>query len=232
MDKGYGAWARRVQPVLALVMLLMFAWPAVTLAAPPTTPATTSAARTAPPSAKTVLVMGDSLSAGYGLAANQGWVSLASLRLRSTHPAWRLVNASISGETTAGGASRIGSELQRLRPAVVVIELGANDGLRGLELASSRANLDRMIRASKSSGARVLLVGMHLPPNFGPQYTHGFDAMYQDLAKVHRVAFLPFLLAPISADRRNFQADNMHPVAGVQGKLRDYVWPALARLLD
>lgn len=225
MNEGYGAWARRVQPALAVIALLMLAWSAVTAAATPAT-------KTAPAPSKTILVMGDSLSAGYGLAANQGWVSLAALRLHATHPAWRLVNASISGETTAGGASRIGRELQRLRPTVVVIELGANDGLRGLDLASSRANLDRMIRASKSANARVLLVGMHLPPNFGPQYTRGFDAMYQDLAKVHRVAFLPFLLAPISADRRNFQADNMHPVAAVQGKLRDHVWPALLPLLD
>lgn len=225
VNERYGALTRTVQPALAVFAMLMLAWSAVTTAATPAT-------KTSPAPSKTVLVMGDSLSAGYGLAANQGWVSLAALRLRDTHPAWRLVNASISGETTAGGASRIGRELQRLRPTVVVIELGANDGLRGLDLGSSRANLDRMIRASKSAGARVLLVGMHLPPNFGPQYTRGFDAMYQDLAKAHRLAFLPFLLAPISADRRNFQADNMHPVAAVQGKLRDHVWPALLPLLD
>ncbi len=230
MNEGYGALARRVQLVrallvLPLLLLLMLAWSAVTRAATPA-PGPTAAP------AKTILVMGDSLSAGYGLAASQGWVSLAALRLRETRPAWRLVNASVSGETTAGGASRIGGELQRLRPAVVVIELGANDGLRGLDLSRSRANLDQMIRASNGAGARVLLVGMHLPPNFGPQYTRGFDAMYQDLAKAHRVAFLPFLLAPISADRRNFQADNMHPVAAVQGKLRDHVWPALLPLLD
>jgi acyl-CoA thioesterase-1 len=208
-----------------MLALLLLGWSSMAASMPAPAPIATSA------NPRTVLVMGDSLSAGYGLAANQGWVSLAARRLRGTHPTWRLVNASVSGETTAGGASRIGRELQRLHPAVVVIELGANDGLRGLDLARSRSNLDRMILDSKAAGARVLLVGMHLPPNFGPQYTHGFDTMYQDLARTHRIAFLPFLLAPIAADRRNFQADNMHPVAAAQGKLRDHVWPALAPLL-
>jgi acyl-CoA thioesterase-1 len=226
MNGRYGAPGRRVQLADVLLALILLGWTALAAAMPAPAPAIAAAP------ARVVLVMGDSLSAGYGLAANQGWASLAAQRLRATHPAWRLVNASVSGETTAGGAARIGRELQRLHPAVVVIELGANDGLRGLDLGRSRANLDRMIADSRSAGARVLLVGMHLPPNFGPQYTRGFDAMYQGLARAHRVAFLPFLLAPIAADRRNFQADNLHPVAAVQGQLRDHVWAALAPLLD
>ncbi len=250
MNQGYGGCERRVQPVRAWIMGLLLAWaglawPGFAIASngpagngsagggpvgiASARPASAAAARQA--TTRTLLVLGDSLSAGYGLAANQGWVSLAAVRMRTTHPTWRVVNASVSGDTTAGGASRIARELKRVRPAVVVIELGANDGLRGLELVHSRDNLERMITQSTDSGARVLLVGMHLPPNFGPQYTKGFDAMYAGLAKSHQVAFLPFLLAPVADDRRNFQADNMHPVAAVQGRLRDHVWSALAPLL-
>jgi acyl-CoA thioesterase-1 len=181
---------------------------------------------------KTVLVLGDSLSAGYGLAANQGWVTLTAQRMRSTHPQWGLVNASISGETTAGGASRIAAEIARTQPAVLVIELGANDGLRGLSLAQTRDNLDRIIRAGKAAKARVLLIGMRLPPNFGMQYTQAFEQTYSELSKRYQTAFLPFLLAPIAQDRNAFQADNMHPIAAVQPKLRDHVWTALLPLLN
>ncbi len=180
---------------------------------------------------KTVLVMGDSLSAGYGLAANQGWVSLTAQRMKTTHPAWNLVNASISGETTAGGASRITTELARVKPAVVIVELGANDGLRGLELAQTRANLEKMIRAAQAAKARVLLIGMRLPPNYGPAYTQRFEKIYTDLARQYKTAYLPFLLAPIATDRNAFQPDNLHPVAAAQPKLRDHVWTALERLL-
>lgn len=181
---------------------------------------------------RTVLVMGDSLSAAYGLAPDQGWVALLAERLRKENPAWRIANASISGETTAGGASRIEGELQRHQPEVVVIELGANDGLRGLDLAQTRANLERMVTAAKDAGARVLLLGMRIPPNYGPDYTQGFERNYTALAEEHGVALLPFLLEPIAMDRDAFQADNLHPVADAQPKLRDHVWPALAPLLD
>jgi acyl-CoA thioesterase-1 len=181
--------------------------------------------------AKTVLVLGDSLSAGYGLAANQGWVALTAQRMRVSHPQWRLVNASISGDTSFGGASRIGAEIARSHPAVVVVELGANDGLRGLSLAQTRNNLERIIRSAQASKAKVLLIGMRLPPNFGPEYTRTFEQTYADLARRHGTAFLPFLLAPIAADRNAFQSDNMHPVAAVQPKLRDHVWRSLAPLL-
>jgi acyl-CoA thioesterase-1 len=142
-----------------------------------------------------------------------------------------MANASISGETTAGGASRIAGELARHKPAVVVIELGANDGLRGLPLGQTRTNLERMIVASQQSGARVLLLGMRMPPNFGPQYTQGFERNYSDLAKAHGTALLPFLLEPIATDRSAFQSDNLHPVAAAQPRLRDHVWPALEPLL-
>jgi acyl-CoA thioesterase I len=180
---------------------------------------------------RTVLVMGDSLSAAYGLAPEEGWVALTAERMAQQAPGWRVVNASVSGETTAGGASRIAGELARNRPEVVVIALGGNDGLRGLALKQTRANLEKMVSAAKASGARVLLVGMRMPPNLGKAYTEGFVANYRAVAEAHQVALLPFLLEPIALDRNAFQADNIHPVAAVQPKLRDHVWPALAPLL-
>ncbi len=214
-------WSRALVLLLALALVAP-AW------------AQSAASATARPAAKprTVLVMGDSLSAAHGLASAQGWVALTADRIAKTHPGWKLVNASISGETTAGGASRIAAELARHAPAVVVIELGANDGLRGLPLAQTRDNLDRMIRASKAAGARVLLVGMRMPPNLGARYTEGFAANYTTLAETHDVSLLPFLLEPIARDRANFQADNLHPVAAAQPRLRDHVWPLLEPLLD
>ncbi len=194
-------------------------------------PAKSAAATPAATPTRTVLVMGDSLSAGYGMAASQGWVALTGDRLATRNPGWRVVNASISGETSAGGASRIQAELKRTRPSVVVIALGANDGLRGLPLEQTRGNLDRMIRAAKGARARVLLVGMRMPPNLGKAYTDGFSANYAALAKSHGVTLLPFLLEPIALDRKAYQADNLHPTAAAQPKLRDHVWKALAPLL-
>lgn len=180
---------------------------------------------------KTVLVMGDSLSAAYGMAAGKGWVSLLDARMRRTHPGWSMVNASVSGETTAGGLSRLPRQLQRVKPAVVVIELGANDGLRGLPLDRMRVNLDRMIRLSKASGAKVLLVGMRMPPNLGRAYTEGFANTYTQVAKQHRVALLPFFLEPVMLDRGAFQRDNLHPTEAAQAKLANHVWPALQPLV-
>lgn len=181
--------------------------------------------------ARSVLFMGDSLSAGYGLAASQGWVSLTADRIAKTQPGWRVVNASISGETTAGGASRIAGELQRNKPAIVVIELGANDGLRGLQLAQSRTNLERMIQAAQGAKARVLLIGMRMPPNLGKEYTEGFERNYRELAQKYRTELLPFLLEPVAMDRSAFQADNLHPIASAQPKLRDHVWAKLGPML-
>ena len=184
-----------------------------------------------PEAGRVVLVLGDSLSAAYGLTPAQGWVALTAERMKQSHPGWRLVNASISGETTAGGRSRILAELKRHRPKVVVIELGANDGLRGLPLEQTRANLDAMIVAAQATKAKVLLIGIRMPPNYGPEYTRGFERNYVELAKTRNVALLPFLLAPIVNSRSAFQADNLHPVASAQPKLRDHVWPALLPLL-
>ena len=226
MNSGYGGSPRRLQRRVMMFFALLGLMLSATVGAAPVPKATAAASP-----ARTVLVLGDSLSAGYGLAASQGWVSLTAKKIAASHPGWKVVNASVSGETTAGGASRIAAELQRHRPAVVVVELGANDGLRGLPLVQTRANLEAIIRASKRAGARVLLVGMRMPPNFGPAYTRGFEANYRELSKQYRTALLPFLLEPIAANRANFQADNLHPTAAAQPRLRDHVWPALAPLL-
>jgi acyl-CoA thioesterase I len=226
MNSGYGASPRRLQRgAMALLALLGLMLSAGVGAVP--VPKATAAATPA----RTVLVLGDSLSAGYGLAASQGWVSLTARKMAASHPAWKVVNASVSGETTAGGASRIAGELRRHRPAVVVVELGANDGLRGLPLAQTRANLEAIVLASRRAGARVLLLGMRMPPNFGPAYTRGFEANYRELSRQYQAALLPFLLEPIAANRANFQSDNLHPTAAAQPRLRDHVWPALAPLL-
>ncbi len=221
IDPVYAGWLLRMQCAIGACLLLLGMGAATAMAQPASVK-----------SARTVLVMGDSLSAAYGISNAQGWVALTQERVTRKKPGWRVVNASISGETTAGGAARIDAELKRQKPAVVVIELGANDGLRGLSLVQTKANLERMIKASKASGARVLLVGMRIPPNYGRDYTQGFERNYRELAKRHDTAFLPFLLEPIMLDRASFQRDNLHPTAAVQPKLRDHVWPALAPLLD
>ena len=185
----------------------------------------------AAPAQRTVLVFGDSLSAGYGMAARQGWVALLGERLAARKPGWKVVNASVSGETTAGGVSRIGKVLARTDPDVVVIELGANDGLRGLPLLQTRSNLAKLVKAAEASGARVLLVGMRMPPNLGRAYTDGFEAGFRKVAKDHGVALLPFLLEPIAADPDAFQADDLHPTAAAQPRLLEHVWKSLEPLL-
>lgn len=176
-----------------------------------------------------VLVFGDSLSAAYNLAPEQGWVHLLDQSLRAQ--GWQVANASISGETTAGGAARIEAVLAEQSPDVLVLELGANDGLRGLPLDLAKQNLSRMIAAAKARKAQVLLVGMELPPNYGPDYTAQFRRMYVDLAHEHDIALLPFLLAPIAEDRGNFLDDNLHPTAAAQPALRDHVFSALKPML-
>ncbi|WP_425456063.1 arylesterase [Cognatilysobacter terrigena] len=185
----------------------------------------------APATTKTVLVMGDSLSAGYGIAVSQGWVSLLGQRLKATSPRWSVVNASVSGETTAGGLSRLPAALARAKPGVVVIELGANDGLRGLPVRDMQANLDRMVKLSKASGAKVLVIGMRMPPNLGRAYTEGFANAYTTVAKSNGATLLPFFLEPIMLDRGAFQRDNLHPTAAVQPRLLDHVWRPLAPML-
>lgn len=181
--------------------------------------------------APNILVVGDSLSAAYGLPQDAGWVSLLRSRLERERFPYQVINASISGETTSGGRSRIASLLKEYRPQIVILELGANDGLRGLSLQQTRANLEEMILACKRSRAQVLLVGMRLPPNYGPAYTEPFHALYGELARRHRIRRVPFLLDAVAGNRDYFQADGLHPTAQAQPLVLDTVWNELRGML-
>ncbi|MBI1943145.1 MAG: arylesterase [Betaproteobacteria bacterium] len=180
---------------------------------------------------QTVLVYGDSLSAAYGMPERQGWVALLEERLKRERPDYSVANASISGETTAGGLARIGKALERHRPAIVILELGANDGLRGLPVAAMRKNLSAIIERSQQARARVLLVGMRLPPNYGIEYTRAFEQAFEELAKRHRTAFLPFLLDGVGEQAELFQPDRIHPTETAQPAVLANVWKALQPLL-
>ena len=186
----------------------------------------------APPAlaARTILVMGDSLSAGYGIRPEQAWPALLAKRLAEKHLDYSVANLSISGETTAGGRARLPEALRQHKPAIVVIALGANDGLRGLPLAQMRDNLEAMLDAAQAAGARTLLIGIRLPPNYGP-YATEFDKVFSETAKRKKSARLDFLLAPIATNRAFFQADNLHPTADAQPLILDGVWPDLQPLL-
>ncbi|MDP2825155.1 MAG: arylesterase [Sulfuritalea sp.] len=178
-----------------------------------------------------ILVYGDSLSAGFGIAVSQSWPALLGQRLQTTGSNLTVTNASISGETTAGGRARFAAALTQFKPTIVILALGANDGLRGLPVTAMKDNLAFMIAMAKQRGARVLLVGMHLPPNYGPKYTQEFDAAFRDLARREKVALLPFLLEPIVFDQNAYQADGLHPTAAAQPKILDHVWNALDPVL-
>ena len=181
--------------------------------------------------AGTILVVGDSLSAGYGLGANQSWPSLLEKRLREQRLDYSVVNASISGDTTAGGRSRIGAALDQARPAVVIIALGGNDGLRGLPVNLMRDNLNAMLGDARARKARIVLAGMKLPPNYGIDYTQAFEQSYVDLARHHKAALVPFLLEGVAERRELFLPDNIHPVAEAQPIILDNVWKVLRPLL-
>ncbi len=182
-----------------------------------------------------VLVVGDSLSAEYGLARGSGWVALLEQRLEREKIAARVVNASISGDTTAGGRSRLPALLAQHKPALVVLELGGNDALRGLPLNQTQDNLTAMARAAKAGGARVLVAGMQVPPNYGRKYGDDFLAMFATVAKSESAALVPFLLkgvADIADSERLFQADRIHPTAEAHPIILGNVWPVLAPLLN
>jgi len=182
-------------------------------------------------SQRSILVYGDSLSAAYGIAQARGWVALLGERLKRERLDYSVVNASISGETTAGGRARLKAALERHRPAVVVLELGANDGLRGLPLEQMNDNLAAMIREAQAAGARVLVVGMKLPPNYGPDYTRGFEAAFGETAKRHKTALVPFLLEDFAEKPELFQGDRIHPTEAAQPLMLERVWKELRRLL-
>ncbi|MEY5098440.1 MAG: hypothetical protein RJA36_1159 [Pseudomonadota bacterium] len=181
-----------------------------------------------------LLILGDSLSAEYGLRRGSGWAALLQQRLDAEQPGWQVINASISGDTSSGGRSRLPALLQQHRPALVVIELGGNDALRGLPLEMTRANLGEMARAARASGARVLLLGMQMPPNYGARYAAEFRQLYADVARAEKAALLPFFLAGV-ADAPDaaalFQADRIHPNEAAQPRMLDKVWEGGLRRL-
>jgi len=184
--------------------------------------------------APVILVVGDSLSAEYGLKAGTGWVALLQARLAEQKKPHRVVNASISGDTTSGGRSRLPVALRTHKPAIVIIELGGNDALRGLPLSSTRDNLLAMARAAKEAGAQVIVVGMQVPPNYGSSYARDFEGLFTEVARQAKAALVPFLLKGV-ADRADamdwFQPDRIHPLAKAHPRMLDNVWPALKPLL-
>jgi acyl-CoA thioesterase-1 len=187
-------------------------------------------ARAAAP-ARTILVLGDSISAGYGLQSGEGWAALLQKRLSAQGYGYRVVNASVSGETTTGGLARLPRALTLHKPEIVILELGANDGLRGLPLETTRANLARMVDQSVGARARVLLVGMKIPPNYGPRYADGFEKIFQDLATERRLALVPFFLERVALSPGMMQDDGLHPTAAAQPVMLDTLWPQLKPML-
>ena len=179
-----------------------------------------------------ILVFGDSLSAAYGIPQQAGWVSLLQHRLEQEKIHYSVVNASISGETTSGGLARLDPALQQHRPAIVILELGANDALRGLDPQVARANLAAMLKTCREHKVQVLLLGMRLPPNYGPAYTRQFEDSYRQLAHQFGVRLLPFLLEGFGASRERFQADGLHPTAEAQAAVLENVWRELKPLLN
>ena len=175
--------------------------------------------------------MGDSLSAAYGFERSRGWVALLEDRLKRERLDYSVVNASISGETSAGGRARIDELLKQHHPAVVILELGGNDGLRGLPLAQMKANLGAIVERAKKAGARVLVVGMRLPPNYGPEYTQAFENTFGEVAKRYRVTLAPFILEGFAEKPEYFQPDRIHPTAEVQPLIVERVWRGLRPLL-
>lgn len=178
-----------------------------------------------------LMVFGDSLSAAYGLSPSQGWPALLGERLAKSAPSWRVVNASVSGETTAGGLRRLPEDLKRHKPGIVIIALGANDALRGQPIAAARENLERMVRLVKQARAVPVLVGLMVPPNYGIEYAAQFRDMYRDIARRTGVALVPFLLEGVAEKRELFQSDQLHPTAEAQPRILDNVWPVVSRVI-
>jgi acyl-CoA thioesterase-1 len=181
---------------------------------------------------KKVLVFGDSLSASYGIEEEQGWVNLLSEKLRQAQSPYSVINASVSGETSTGGLSRLPAALAEFQPSVVILELGGNDGLRGLPLATLQSNLEEMVSLSQRAGAKVLLAGIQIPPNYGPRYTEPFYALFGDIAKSEQLPFVPFLIDGIPQQPELMQNDGIHPRAEAQHMILDNVWPVLAPMLQ
>ena len=181
---------------------------------------------------RTILVFGDSLSAAYGLRPEQGWVALLEKRLQAQAYGYQVVNASISGETTSGGLARLPRALSTHRPAIVILELGANDGLRGLPLSVTRDNLTMLVQLATAAGARVLLLGIRLPPNYGPRYGSEFAGMYGQVAEQQHLPLVPFLLEKVALSPELMQADGLHPSAAGEPPVLETVWPFLEPMLQ
>ena len=188
-------------------------------------------ARLINPATQTIVVFGDSLSAGYGLQPNESWVSLLQARLSQQKLAYNVINASISGETTSGGLARFTEVLATHKPNIVILELGANDGLRGLPVNELRSNLNKMIVQAKAAKAKVLLIGMKIPPNYGQKYSRDFSASYAILAKQHKIKLVPFLLDGVAGKPSLIQDDGLHPLASAQSILLENVWMPLKNLV-
>jgi acyl-CoA thioesterase-1 len=178
-----------------------------------------------------ILVVGDSLSAGYGIDIKQGWVALLEQRLKTQGYGYRVVNASVSGETSVGARGRLQKLLELHRPSIMILEIGANDGLRGLPIAQTKDNLGAMLTQAKSAGARVVVAGMQMPPNYGVKYTQEFAAVFVDVTREHRQTLIPFFLDGVALDMQLVQADGLHPTAAAQPRLLDNVWQPLKPLL-
>ncbi|AOI78889.1 MULTISPECIES: arylesterase [unclassified Burkholderia] len=211
-------WKRRAAAAALLGILLAVTAPARAATAPASSP-------------PVIVVLGDSLSAEYGLPRDTGWVSLLRQRLSAERIDYSVANASVSGDTTSGGRARLPAVLQRLKPSIVVVELGSNDALRGVPLATTEQNLRDIVASARRAQAKVVLVGMYVPPNYGPDYTQKFHAVYTRLSKDLGVPLVPFLLAGIEDKPDMFQADQMHPAQQAQRILLDNVWPTLKPLL-
>jgi acyl-CoA thioesterase-1 len=180
---------------------------------------------------RTILVFGDSLSAAYGIRPEQGWVVLLTQQLKAQGYGYDIVNASVSGETTSGGLQRLPRALELHKPGIVILELGGNDGLRGLPLSTTRENLGQMVHLVQQSGAQLLLVGIRIPPNYGPRYTEEFTSIYPALAKQFRVPLVPFFLQNVALDPARMQEDGVHPNAAGEPQVLDNLWPYLKPLL-
>jgi len=203
---------------MGILLALMVAW-------------ATPLARAAGEQEPAILVFGDSISAGYGIRVEQGWVSLLGRKISQLGYGFRVVNASVSGETTAGGLARLPHALDVQQPRIVILELGGNDGLRSLPLTSTHDNLEQMIKLARQRGITVLLVGMRMPPNYGERYTSGFEKMYASLAQQYQLSLVPFLLEKTALNPTLMQADGIHPTQEGQPLLLDTVWPRLLPLL-
>lgn len=213
-------WKRHLGRVLALCCLAV-----------PAAGAFAQTTGSAGGSAPVLMVLGDSLSAEYGIARGTGWVPLLDKRLKERKIDYRVVNASISGDTTSGGRSRLPALLKQHQPKLVIVELGANDALRGLALTMTQDNLNEIVASSKRAGAQVVVVGMQIPPNYGRDYTQRFQGLFGKVAEKQKVPLVPFLLAGVAEQPEMFQADRLHPVAGAQARILENVWPTIAPLL-